>query len=563
MRPTAACALAALLALAAVPLSAAERAALIIGNDTYPGAKLGNAIRDSRAVKAMLTGQLGFPESGIVSAEDADRLAIFEKFEDFKKVAAKAEIVVVYYAGHGMESLDGKENFLLPVDAPVAKAAQSEAVLRATGVNLMTLTADLAAATAGAKVILMDCCRERPAGRGAVRSGGGLVQYADAEIPADTLMILAAAPSRVASDGAKHGPFTEALLEVLPGNGGNLMDAFFAVSDKVRATTAEQQVPWLKFDGSGQIFRQQKFLAVAPASITPVPVVPAMPAAPARSFADRLRGATKEAPYVNSLGLEFIPVPGKEGVWMCRTETRVRDFRAYAEAVDYVQTGGANVLKVNKTESGGYTTAWEVDTSASWEKPGFAQSEDHPVVCVSWEEARAMAGWLSSEEKGLVYRLPTDAEWSAAVGSVGKYPWGNAWPPPVGSGNYFGKEGPKSWPGSGWNTAYEHNDGAERTARIASYTENRFGFFDLGGNVFEWCEDEYKASMNDADALEEIPALKNEKHSDGTPFRVLRGGSWSSSAEVFLRSSSRDRGHPALRGGNYGFRLVVAVGAGG
>jgi formylglycine-generating enzyme required for sulfatase activity len=538
---------------------ALDRVAFIIGNDAYPDVPLDNAVRDARAVKAMLTGKLGFPEAGILLAEDADRLTIFEKFEEFKGLAKEADIVMVFYAGHGMESLDGKENFLIPVDAQIAKAAQSEAALRATGVNLMDLSTQLAAATTGAKIILMDCCRERPAGRGAIRAGGGLVTYADAEIPADTLMILAAAPNRVASDGAQHGPFTEALLAVLPGNGNNLMDAFFAVSDRVREVTGDQQVPWLKFDGSGQIFRQQKFLAVAgPSAIKPVPMVPAVPAAPMKTLADQLRGATKESPFVNSLGLEFVPVPGKAGVWMCRTETRVRDFRAYAEATDSVQTGGAYVLKFEEGKP-----SLQHDEAASWRKPGFEQGEDHPVVCVSWEEARAMAAWLSKEEPGLTYRLPADAEWSAAVGSVGKYPWGNAWPPPVGSGNYFGKEGPKNWPGSGWKTAYEHDDGAERTARIASYAENRFGFFDLGGNVFEWCEDPYRASMNDADLLEAYSFLKEEKDSEGTPYRVLRGGSWLNYAEFSLRSSSRSCDLPTTRSVSGGFRLVVSVGVGG
>lgn len=554
---------AAVLTIVSANISAADRVAFVLGIDAYPDVPLDNAVRDARAVKEMLTGKLGFPDSGIVYAENPDRFTIFDKFETFKGIAAKADIVFVFYAGHGMESLDGKENFLLPVDAKVTRAAESQAALRASGINLMSLISDLAEATTGAKVILMDCCRERPAGRGVSRAGGGLVNYADAQIPADTLMILAAAPNRVASDGKHHGPFTEALLEILPGSGDNLMEAFFAVSDRVRAVTENQQIPWLKFDGSGQIFRQQRFLATTTeAAVVPVPMVPDAPAAPVQTSAGRLRGATKESPFVNSLGLEFVPVPGKDGVWMCRTETRVRDFRVYAEATDYVQTGGASELRVNKNAKGIYTSGWELDESASWEKPGYVQTEDHPVVSVSWEEARAMAAWLSKVEPGLVYRLPSDAEWSAAVGSVGKYPWGNAWPPPKGVGNYAGTEWSQNLPGSGWPTAYTYDDGAEQTARVASYEENRFGFFDLGGNVWEWCEDQYKASMNDADILEAFLDLKNESY-DGVPFRVVRGGAWYNNAEIFLRSSYRNRELPTSRNVNFGFRFVVVAGIDG
>jgi formylglycine-generating enzyme required for sulfatase activity len=81
--------------------------------------------------------------------------------------------------------------------------------------------------------------------------------------------------------------------------------------------------------------------------------------------------------------------------------------------------------------------------------------------------------------------------------------------------------------------------------------------------VSEWCEDEYKASMNDSDALDTNPALKNEKGADGTPFRVLRGGSWPLHAEFSLRSSCRDLVYPTDRYVSVGFRLVVAVGGGG
>lgn len=536
---------------------ASDRVAFIVGNDKYPTVPLDNAVRDATAVRDMLKEKLEFADGDLHFASNADRIGFFEKFEEFANAAKDADIVLVYYAGHGMESLDGRENFILPVDADVARAAQSEAALRATGINLMTLSGDLARKTKGAKVILMDCCRERPAGRTvANRSGGGLAIYEDARIPADTLMMLAAAPNRVASDGAEHGPFTEALLEVLPRGGQNIMDAFFDVSERVQEVTQKRQIPWLKFDGSGvQTFRKQHFLAVAsPSSVMPLPPITPKPL----TIADRVRGASLEKPFVNSLGLEFVPVPGKPGVLMCRTETRVRDFEVFVNDTDYNATEDAFTL-----ESGG----WK-QSGGTWQNPRFpsssAQTPDHPVVCVSWEDAREFSKWLSGRERGLSYRLPSDEEWSAAVGSIGKYPWGNPFPPPKGAGNYAGSEAKVgAFATNNYNVIDGYNDGAARTARVGNYDANRFGFFDLGGNVWEWCEDQYRASMNDKDVLEEIPALKNEKSSDGTPYRVVRGGSWRNDAEMFLRSSRRNCVPPTFRIDGIGFRLVVSAGGGG
>jgi formylglycine-generating enzyme required for sulfatase activity len=84
----------------------------------------------------------------------------------------------------------------------------------------------------------------------------------------------------------------------------------------------------------------------------------------------------------------------------------------------------------------------------------------------------------------------------------------------------------------------------------------------MGGNVWQWCDTEYKASMNGAEALEKYPVLKNEKASDGTPSRVLRGASWDSNVEIILRSTYRNFGHPAKRYVSFGFRCVLVVSGG-
>jgi len=136
-----------------------DRVALIIGNDAYGCAPLDNAVSDSQAVAAMLVSQLGFAEEDIVYAENVKRL---ELFESFKKLAENAKIALFFYAGHGMESLDGKENFLIPIDAlivskdpAVPTVAKSEAALRADGVSLMAKT------MGRLPRLFSKCCRNR------------------------------------------------------------------------------------------------------------------------------------------------------------------------------------------------------------------------------------------------------------------------------------------------------------------------------------------------------------------------------------------------------------------
>jgi formylglycine-generating enzyme required for sulfatase activity len=257
---------------------------------------------------------------------------------------------------------------------------------------------------------------------------------------------------------------------------------------------------------------------------------------------------------VNSLGLEFIPLPGKAGVLLCRTETRVRDFEKFVQDTAHDATEGAYTL-----ENGGWSAA------GSWKDPRFparaAQKPDHPVTCVSWDDAQAFCAWLY-EKEGLRYRLPTDEEWSLAVG-VGKYPWGNVFPPPSGAGNYAGVEANTgAFKANNYAFLAEFDDGAERTAPVASYAANRFGFYDLGGNVWEWCQDWYRNSLNDADVVD---ALKQAGIDDGggNQYRVLRGGSWLSGTEFDLRSSRRINGTPTARRDISGFRVVLELGGGG
>jgi formylglycine-generating enzyme required for sulfatase activity len=229
--------------------------------------------------------------------------------------------------------------------------------------------------------------------------------------------------------------------------------------------------------------------------------------------------ATIDHPFVNSLGMKFVPVEIHEGsaggkrllfsVW----DTRVQDYAVFAK-----ETG----LRSPDTR--------------------FPQELTHPAVNVSWEDAQNYCVWLSKKE-GRAYRLPTDAEWSAAIGA-GKYPWGDTWPLPKGAGNYDAKLQVRKFP---------------LTSPVGSFAPNACGLYDMGGNVWQWCQDEYKTSMNDSEALERFPPLRKEKAEDGSPYRVRRGGAWNESDPIILRSSFRDSGHQTGRSIYNGFRCVLVV----
>ncbi|MCW5556766.1 MAG: SUMF1/EgtB/PvdO family nonheme iron enzyme [Verrucomicrobiae bacterium] len=261
---------------------------------------------------------------------------------------------------------------------------------------------------------------------------------------------------------------------------------------------------------------------------------------------------SKDNPYVNTLGMKFVPVSGTEvlfSVW----ETRVRDYEAYANA------------------AGGVDNSWKNPT---YNGQPVTSGPTHPVVNVSWNDARAFSEWLTRKEQaegrlrsGQFYRLPTDVEWSRAVGLTsesgstpkardqgvkGVYPWGTQWPP-NGAGNYADLSAQARF--TDWTVIEGYRDGYATTSPVGSFAANSSGLFDLGGNVWEWCDTYYRKSLNTPAALERFPGL--EEDGGGTQYRVLRGGSWDRVTPVFLESGCRNNDSPDGRGDFLGFRCVL------
>jgi formylglycine-generating enzyme required for sulfatase activity len=150
-------------------------------------------------------------------------------------------------------------------------------------------------------------------------------------------------------------------------------------------------------------------------------------------------------------------------------------------------------------------------TDRSWQNPDFWQGGLHPVVCVSWDDARAYIGWLA-KKTGKPYRLLSEAEWEyAARGRTqpGAYPY-----------FWFGDDDKsKCLYANTFN--YACNDGYEYTSQGGHYEANSFGLYDMAGNAWQWTADCYHDSYDGApvDGSAWIAG-------DCSPGRVVRGGSW-------------------------------------
>jgi len=226
-------------------------------------------------------------------------------------------------------------------------------------------------------------------------------------------------------------------------------------------------------------------------------------------FAD-VRGDAPVDTFTNTLGMSFRLVPGTETL-LCYWPTRVRDYRVFVK-----------------------------ETGRKWPEPGFPQTDMHPAVCVTWEDAEAFASWLTQKEQAegklptsWKYRLPLETEWNIAIGlpptSSGEegttqvFPWGTQWPPPPGAGNYSPDLQVDPFP---------------YTSPVASFKPNALGFFDMGGNVWQWCEDYFDRSAD---------------------YRVLRGASWRMRDPDDLLSSKRIGNKPDTCLTVYGFRLAIEM----
>jgi formylglycine-generating enzyme required for sulfatase activity len=165
------------------------------------------------------------------------------------------------------------------------------------------------------------------------------------------------------------------------------------------------------------------------------------------------------------------------------------------------------------------------------ENPSRVKAPNHPVEYVSWHDAQEFCLRLSVKDRSANYRLPTEAEWEYAcrAGTQTRYFWGDAFDP-----QYVCFEG---------NSKRSHRP-------VGQGKPNPWGFHDMTGNVWEWCQDWYD---------EDYYTMGKSRNPDGPRSgraKVLRGGSWINGPDLF-RSANRRATQPGYRHTVIGFRVVA------
>lgn len=275
--------LALILGLGAAAPAMAKRVALVIGNSAYENAAaLRNPANDAEAMAAKFR-SLGFET---IEGFDLDYDATREIMRDFARAAREAELVTIFYAGHGI-AVDGV-NYIVPVDASLSDPVDWEFQVFSVDEFMRLLRH-----SSGASLIFLDACRDNPlASLLAAQMGDGTRSIgsrglARVDVEAEGLgmaIAFATSPGEVAQDGAgRNSPFTAALLEHLGTPNADITEIMSRVTGAVYEATGRTQRPWVNTSLTGPVILN-RVDAAPPAAPAPAPGAAAVAVDPGASI---------------------------------------------------------------------------------------------------------------------------------------------------------------------------------------------------------------------------------------------------------------------------------------
>lgn len=514
------------------PAFAASRVALVIGNSGYEqGHDLdGNPLRDAETMAAALK-KVGF---SVILKKDLSLSDMEDAVKSFGEQLDENTVALFYFSGHGVQR-DG-ENYLIPLGAIRSIAAPGH--LRDKTVNVNYVLSVMENAKSAVNLVFLDACRDNPF-KGLFKGNATVGLATPKETPSGTLIAYATKAGAQSWTGEKgdNSPFVKVLAQEMAKPGVSITEMLTQVRSGVMKATDGEQTPayynelngtfcFVEPCGQANQLSQaeaerlrkleeeiEKLKRGSGSSSNSTTTVTESPTA-GKTFRDKLKDG--------SLGPEMVQIPA--GTFQMGSNDGDGDEKP-------VHTVSVKSFALGKYE----VTFEEYDKfceATGREKPsdsGWGRGK-RPVVNVNWNDAKAYVKWLS-EQTGKDYRLPTEAQWEygCRAGSTGKYSFGD-------NVNQLGNYG--------W---YDSNSGS-KTHPVGEKQPNKFGLYDMHGNVWEWLEDTWHSDYNGA------PSDGSAWMSGDSNLHLLRGGSWFSN-DYGLRCAYRGRNNTTNGFDVRGFRF--------
>ena len=540
------------LALGAAPAIAEKRVALLIGNKDYALDKLDlkNPHNDIAHVAAALK-KVGFEVTAVKDAGLGKLQISLRRYTRKLRRAGSGAIGFFYYSGHGALNEDTRTNYLIPVDV---KNIDSEE-LWDSSVRLRRVIDELKSQAGNAQhFVVFDACRNSL--QLASKTSKSLLQSkgfkAEREVRG-MLISYATAEGKIASDaGDNVGPYASALAAEIVKPGVEAVAMFRKVQLTVQK--AINQEPWLTYGALRETYFAEQNQAVESEKPEPAGSSSALEQMSKRLaaleaelkaakskpdkdeqkvavgvFPDKAKAAPKREPFEP----EMVRIPGGSFEMGCvsgKTCTN-REKPVHRITIKAFEMGKYEVTfdEWDACVAGGGCGGYK---PAGW---GWGRGK-RPVINVSWDDAQSYVKWLSGET-GKTYRLLSEAEWeyAARAGTRAAYAWGNS----------IGKNKANC---DGCDSRWDN----KKTAIVGSFKPNRFGLYDMHGNVWELTKDcwhkNYKGAPKDG-------SVWLSANSGDCAKRVLRGGSWNNEPQD-LRSAYRNWNPSGTRYDYYGFRIA-------
>ena len=532
--------------------------ALVIGNNRYVHAEdqLDTPVNDARLIKATLEALPGGADVALLV--DATKKEMERALYNLKMRAEQASkssgatLALVYFSGHGTEDHpDGfaqDETFVLPVDAEISDVND----LPTSAVALTTILTALKDSPVTTRAVILDCCRS-----GAPRTLKALARrtksFGDldervknalgkAVRPDATLVAFAASPGRKAAaflrEADENSPFTYMVAEQFKTGAGNLRDLIETAAKQTEQRTERRQVPYVSYTGAASAIRQIFFRRGV------APLLPDDRKPDHGMAAERTRLAEERRAFEDEMK--------RAGVSKAASLASIIEQGAIGKVIEIRLPGdlplkfcycppGSFTMGSPDTEDGRYVHEQQVQvrisrgfwmaqtelTQEQWmalmgSNPSSFKGYKLPVEGVDWQSAQEYIAKLNETVNppvGWKFALPTEAQWEYAcrAGTATAFSFGNS----------LSKQ--------------QANFDSNKTSVVGTFPKNRWGLYDMHGNVWEWCSGFF------------TPALTGgtDPESSASPYRVTRGGGCyrppmvsSKTPASFCRSAIRGQAPP-------------------